>query len=218
MRMRQPVYERLRTAIIRLDLEPGRRLSENELAERFEISRTPIREALIRLSEDRLVEIVPQLGTFVAAISEATVAEALFVRESIELAAVRLAAERATDEDVGALRSLVKEQQKARRAKDLDRFHEFDDEFHRQICELSGHPIAWALVVRANSHLERLRRLSVPRPRDLSGVIAEHERLIDAIARRDPDAAESTLSEHFDAVLAQVDALRATHPELLVDG
>ena len=94
---RDQVYAALRDAIVCAELEPGRRLSENELAELLGVSRTPIREALVRLRDDRLVAIVPQLGTFVTLISNDAVADAAFVREALECGAIRLATERATD-------------------------------------------------------------------------------------------------------------------------
>src|SRR4051812_28202016 len=83
-RARDQVYDLLRESIVTAELEPGRQLSENELAGRLGVSRTPVREALVRLRDDRLVEIVPQLGTFVAPISGRAVADAQFVREALE--------------------------------------------------------------------------------------------------------------------------------------
>src|SRR3954469_968207 len=106
-RARDQVYARLREAMVGAELEPGRRLSENELAGRFGVSRTPIREALVRLRDDRLVEIEPQLGPFVARISGRAVGDAQFVRESLECAAIRLAAEKATAADVRRLRGVL---------------------------------------------------------------------------------------------------------------
>ena len=97
------VYRALRDAIISPELAPGQRLSENELAERLAVSRTPVREALIRLRDERFVQIVPQLGTFVTRISTAAVQDAQFIRESLECAAVRLAATRAEPGDIAAL-------------------------------------------------------------------------------------------------------------------
>src|SRR4051812_2280005 len=89
VRARDHAYDRLRAAIVTADLEPGRQLSETELAGRLGISRTPVREALVRLRDDRLVEVVPQLGTFVARIRDSAVADAQFIREALECAAVR---------------------------------------------------------------------------------------------------------------------------------
>ena len=161
-RARDHVYDRLRESIVTAELAPGRQLSENELAGRLGVSRTPVREALVRLRDDRLVDIVPQLGTFVARISDRALADAQFVREALECAAIRLAAVRATPADVLALRAILSRQEAARDAHDFERFSALDDELHRALCELSGHDVAWRSAGRANGHLDRVRRLSLP--------------------------------------------------------
>src|ERR1700712_5822076 len=95
---RDQAYAHLRRAIVGAELEPGRRLSENQLAELIGVARTPVRGALARLRDDRLVAIVPQLGTFVTFIDEDAVADAHFVREALEVNAIRIAAGVATDD------------------------------------------------------------------------------------------------------------------------
>jgi DNA-binding GntR family transcriptional regulator len=215
--IRGPAYERLRDAIVSAELEPGRRLSENELGELLGVSRTPIREALVRLRDDRLVEIVPQLGTFVAPISLAAVADAQFVREALECAAVRLAADRATIDDIAALNGIVRRQEELRDASEFARFYVLDDEFHAGLCECSGHGVAWSLAQRANGHLNRVRRLSLPQPRYVAEMVAEHQLVLDAVARRDPDAAEAALRHHLRMVLSGVDTIRSEHPDYFAD-
>lgn len=207
----------LRDAIERGELEPGRQLSENELAERLGVSRTPVREALIRLSDDRLVEIVPQLGTFVTRISEGSVYDAQFVREALECAAVRIAAANAKPTDVDALDGLILRQREIRDADEYDRFYVLDDEFHSAICELSGHGIAWSLAQRANGHLNRVRHLSLTQPRYLTEMVAEHELVVEAIRRNDPDAAEAALRHHLKMVVAGLPTLRAEHPDYFAE-
>ena len=118
---RVQAYAALREAIVRAELEPGRQLSENELAARLGVSRTPIREALVRLRDERLVEIVPQLGTFVTRISTPAVADAQFIREALECACVRRAAELATEDDVAALEDNLRAQERARDTRRLRR-------------------------------------------------------------------------------------------------
>src|SRR3982750_163958 len=107
---RTQVYATLRDAIIRAELPPGRKLSENELAGWLGVSRTPIREALVRLRDERLVEIVPQLGTFVSRISPQAVQDAQFIREALECSAVRRAAARATEADLAGLEETLRAQ------------------------------------------------------------------------------------------------------------
>src|SRR5271156_408155 len=116
------VYRALREAIIIAQLAPGQRISENELAERLSVSRTPVREALIRLQDERFVQIVPQLGTFVTPISTAAVEDAQFIREALECAAVRLAAVRADSDDIAALGGLVRRQEEVVAQSDFERF------------------------------------------------------------------------------------------------
>ncbi|HVW17851.1 MAG TPA: GntR family transcriptional regulator [Solirubrobacteraceae bacterium] len=214
---RSQVYEALRGAIVSAELEPGRRLSENELAERLGVSRTPVREALIRLRDDRLVEIVPQLGTFVSHISDAGVQDAQFIRESLECSAIRLAAQRADRADVAALEGLIRRQEEVSAEHDFDRFYLLDDELHGALCELSGHGVAWSLAQRANGHLNRIRRLSLPQPHFLGEMVAEHRAVVEAVGRGEPDAAEAALRHHLRMVLSAVPAIRAEHPDYFED-
>ena len=116
------VYRALREAIVAAELEPGQRISENELTVRLGVSRTPIREALARLRDERFVQVIPQLGTYVTRISTAAVEDAQFVREALECAAVRIAAQRATTADIAALEGLVRRQEEVVANDDFERF------------------------------------------------------------------------------------------------
>jgi GntR family transcriptional regulator, rspAB operon transcriptional repressor len=214
---RTRAYDALRAAIVSGTIAPGARLSENELAETLGVSRTPVREALLRLREDQLVDAVPQFGTFVTPISIRAVKDAQFLREAVECAAVRLAAERARPEDVEQLRDVLRRQEEARDRQDLDAWFNLDEEFHRAVCDLSGRPIAWRVGRRANGHLDRVRRLSLPVPSYLGEMVEEHRRVVDAIDLGDPALAEAALRHHLRMVLSGVPVLRAEHPELFAD-
>jgi DNA-binding GntR family transcriptional regulator len=207
------VYAALRDAIVRAELAPGQKLSENDLAGRLGVSRTPVREAIARLREDRLVEVIPQLGTFVAPISAQAVADAQFIREALECAAVRLAAEHATDDDVAALEENVRAQERARDGDDFDSFYVLDDSFHQHISNLSGHPMAWAICQRAKGHLNRVRRLSLSFGGYLASMVEDHRSITAALARQDADEAELAMRYHLRMVLREVPQLRTDHPE-----
>ena len=210
---RVQVYAALRQAIVRGDLEPGRRLSENALANDLGVSRTPVREALGRLRDDRLVEIIPQLGSFVSRISVQAVGDAQFIREALECAAVRRAAELAGEDDIARLEENLNSQDRAGDAGDLDAFYLLDDAFHRGLCDLSGHAAVWAVSDRAKSHLNRVRRLSLAMPDYLPEMISEHRTVVGAVAGHDPDAAEEALRHHLRMVLREVPRLRDEHPD-----
>lgn len=211
------VYSALREAIVSTELEPGRQVSENEIADRLGVSRTPVREALARLRDDQLVQIVPQLGTFVSRISVSGVDDAQFLREALECSAVRLAAERAEAGDIAELNALIARQEAARDERDAGAFFLLDDELHSRLCELSGRPIAWTIVARANGHLNRVRRLSLAEPSYIAEMIEEHKAVVEAVRRRDPDAAENALRHHLRMVLSDLPHIRTDHPEYFED-
>lgn len=214
---RDRVYLTLRDAITTAALVPGRRLSENELAGELGVSRTPIREALALLREERLVAIVPQLGTFVTRISTAAVADAAFVREALECSAVRLAAERIEADALEGLEANLAAQEQARDAVDVAAFDGLDDALHRGLCEASGHGIAWTLAHRANGQLDRIRRLSLREPGYLAEMVAEHGDVLAAVAAGDADSAERTLRHHLRMVPSLLPTIRTAHPEYFED-
>lgn len=206
---RARVYLTLREAITTAELVPGRRLSENELAGQLGVSRTPIREALALLREERLVAIVPQLGTFVTRVSPVAVADAAFVREALECAAVRHAARRIGSDALAELQANLAAQELA----DPVRFDGLDDEFHRVLADASGHGIAWTLAHRANGQLDRIRGLSLPEPGYVGEMVKEHHDVVAAVARGDADGAERALRHHLQMVPSLLGALRQRHPD-----
>jgi GntR family transcriptional regulator, rspAB operon transcriptional repressor len=207
------VYVALREAIMSAELEPGRRLSENELADLLGVSRTPVREALARLRDEGLVAIVPQLGTFVTLISPHAVEDAAFVREALECSAVRLATERATPRDLEELQANLAAQDRALQSDDAEAFDRLDQALHHRLCELSGHEIAWWLSRRANGQLARIRRLSLPEADYRAEMLVEHRAVVAAMAQEDPDRAERAMRHHLRMVLSSLPRIQAKHPD-----
>src|SRR6201985_269174 len=183
------LYAALRDLIVRAELAPGDRVSEPELRDRLGVSRTPIPEALGRLRDDRLVEVRPQIGTFVARISPAAVSDAQFIREALECTAVRVFAELADVESMAQMEENLRAQERATDRIDIDAWQLLDDTFHRQICDLSGHPAVWPVNERAKSHLTRLRRLSLSMPDYLPTMVEAHRTVAEAVGNHDPDGA-----------------------------
>lgn len=217
--VRPQVYSVLRQAIIVSELEPGAALSENELASRIGVSRTPVREALIKLAGEGFIEIYPQLGTFVSKIRGSDVAQLQFMRQTLECASIRLTAERVDDEQVRELRHLLDQQRRFAARSDYPAFHDADDLLHRRLAEIAGFPKIWEVVQAAKMHLDRLRRLSLPVPSQMSHLIAEHRAVVDALADRDADAAERALREHLDAsgIAEMLQRLSEQHPSYFDD-
>jgi DNA-binding GntR family transcriptional regulator len=215
---KERAYWHLRRAIITAQLAPGQKVSESEIARQLGVSRTPAREALAALRGEGLVAIVPQLGTFVTPISEEAVADATFAREALECAAIRLAAERAQPADLEALKANLEEQELAREAGDLARFDVLDEDLHRQLCDLSGHGIAWTLSRRVSGHLGRVRELGLRDPDLLATVLEAHREIVEAVGANDADRAEARLRAHLRRVLSTLPALRVMYPGFFEDG
>src|SRR5271163_1960713 len=150
------ISEALRERIVTLDLPPGAPLSEKELADGFGVSRTPVREALLRLAEDRLVDIYPQSGTFVARISASAARDAMAIRSALERFAVREAAKRAEADDIAALDRILRDQRAAAAENEIAAFHDADEALHATISIIAGHPNVWRVVKRAKTHVDRV--------------------------------------------------------------
>jgi DNA-binding GntR family transcriptional regulator len=208
--------EIIRAKIISLELAPGTQLSENELAGQLGLSRTPVRESLILLAEERLVSVVPQVGTLVAPIVESEIATSQFVRESLELAALGESVGKASAAQIDGLNDLVDAQRAADRHDDTEKFFALDEEFHYSLMNISGHGSAWRTVGQAKSHLDRARRLSLSTTRQLSTLIEQHQQIVDSLAAGDADAAANALRGHLRKVFNDIAAIREKNPEFFV--
>lgn len=210
------VFERLRESIIGLELAPGAVLARNELAQLFGVSQTPVRDALIKLSEEGLVDIFPQHATVVSRIDIASALQAHFLRQAIELEVAGTLAERPTELLVAQLRGQVEVQAALASGEDYDRFIAADREFHRLMYVAAGVPDLYDLVRQRSGHVDRLRRLHLPAAGKARAVVRDHRRIVDAIAAGDPAQARERVREHLSGTLGQVDRIRAEHPDFVV--
>jgi DNA-binding GntR family transcriptional regulator len=210
------VFERLRDQIIALELVPGAVLARNELADMFGVSQTPVRDALIKLSEEGLVDIFPQHATVVSRIDTAQALQAHFLRRSIELEIAATLAAQPTELLVAQLRAQVDIQAALAGSEDFDRFFAADREFHRLMYVAAGVPDLYDLVRRRSGHVDRLRRLHLPTVGKARTVVRDHRRIVEAIAAGDADQAQQRVREHLSGTLGQVEKLRAEHPDYVV--
>jgi len=208
------IYSQLRHEIVMLHLRPGARLSENELAARFGTSRAPVREALIRLVEDGLIEVRPQRGSFVSRISLQAMERARFVREALEAAIVRRAAEQELAVPARAELEAALEAQRAA-AGDPERFTEQDDRFHRGLAQAAGLGNVWDVIEREKAQFDRVRYLSLPNTTPVDVLIRQHRAILDAVIEGRPAVAERELRKHLREVLQIADDLALRHRELI---
>jgi DNA-binding GntR family transcriptional regulator len=211
------VFERLREQIISLGLPPGSPLSRLALAEQFGVSSTPIRDALMRLDEEGLVEVYPQHATVVSRIDIERAQQAQFLRQSLELEIVRTLA---LDHDaplVEELNHTITLQQQSAKAGDFTKFMAADDDFHRQLYAGAGKGELWALVKSRSGHIDRLRRLHLPSPGKAQDIVRHHKLIVAAIGASQPDEAQRHLRKHLSGTLGYLAEIRARFPEYLSD-
>lgn len=207
----------LRQGIAQLRLRPGEALSEKEIAARFGVSRQPVREAFIKLSEAGLVEIRPSRGTYVMKISVREVVDARYVREAIECDIARTASRLATREQTARLRAIVVEQESAAAAGDRWRFNDRDVAFHRGIADIVGCDYAWRIVEAARLQIDRVRHLSLPDASPMALLIRQHVTVLERLAAGDADGAGAAMRRHLREVLLALPRIAAAHPDLFAD-
>lgn len=208
------VERALRHAIVTLELPPGTALSENELAERFRMSRQPIREALIALAHAGLVEIQPRRGTTVVRISHDQLRQVRFIRESIEVAVARDAA-RSFDPAVRRRIELcLVAQSRHAETMDIEAFRREDEAFHAALAEGVGHPAAWQVIDGVKAHMDRVCHLTLPMPDTLPHLVAQHRAIVTAIDAGDADAAERAVRAHLTHILEALPLVEANFAHL----
>ena len=198
------VYEILREKILNGEFAPGERLDIASIAKQLGVSRTPLKEALNQLEIDGLIEINPRSGTYVADLTPEDVAECCEVRRVLEVYAVELAVQHASDEDIKRLEALVQELKELTAAKDPDviyaRHLRLDHEFHKQIVALARN----SRLSRAHAHeniqeqIKRIKHIRYSRSGpDLDIIQQEHERIMAAFKARDAEAAKAAMDAHL---------------------
>jgi DNA-binding GntR family transcriptional regulator len=208
----QIVHARLRAQIVSMQRKPGESIDEKEIAKANGVSRTPVREALLRLAEEGLVEIVAKTGTAVALIPAAELPEAILARRALEQVAVRAAAEFAQNSDVLRLRAIVERQRERMTAHDVNGFHEEDEALHQAITEVAGYPGIWRIIRQLKVQVDRYRRLTLPQSHRMDRALSEHAEIVSAIAERNPDRADAAMVKHMDWLGASLAEIRELNP------
>jgi DNA-binding GntR family transcriptional regulator len=211
------VLDHLRDRIIALDLPPGMVLSRADLAAAYGVSQTPVRDALMRLEEEGLVDVFPQHKTVVSRIDIRSAQQAHFLRRAIELEIARVLAAAPDDGLVKRLRGGIARQQAALATGDFGDLASADEAFHRHMYAAAGVPELWDDVRRRSGHIDRLRRLHLPVQGKGEAIVRDHTRIVEAIARGDTEAAQRRVREHLSGTLSQVDAIRARHPQYVTN-
>jgi DNA-binding GntR family transcriptional regulator len=211
------VHAALRGEIIAGRLAPRAMLSEQEIAAGFGISRTPVREAMIKLAEEGLVEIFPQYGSFVAPIKLRDVFDSQFAREALECAAVEKAVERLDAALERELKAVIARQRTLQRPQHRELFFRADEDLHMLILRIAGHGNAWHFVEGAKGQMDRVRHFAIAIARKQAAILAEHEAVVDRLVARDRGGAVDAMRTHLRAIFRTIEMLRNEKSDYFVD-
>jgi DNA-binding GntR family transcriptional regulator len=210
------IYTILWELIISIQLKPGQAMSEKEVSEVLKASKTPVREAIIKLEETGLVQVVPKSGTYVSPISLDRYIEACFTRLNLEAGAVRRAAERSNDlKSVMYLEATINRQIKALAEEDDQTFFQQDEALHQAFFDMAGVPGVWDVLKKTQSEVYRFRSLKrIYNIRRAGQIIDEHKAIVAAIRSGSADDAEAALITHIGSLESEINQISA-HPEIL---
>jgi DNA-binding GntR family transcriptional regulator len=208
----QQIYTDLRHLIIDLTLRPGTVLSKNDIAERFSVSQTPVREAMILLEEEGLVDIFPQSRTEVSHIDVQSAREAHFLRLSVEIEVARTLAESIDDAGLARLGARIAAHETELRADNQTGFKLADNAFHEEMLHLAGVQGLTQVIDRRRGHYDRIRGLYLRLQERRKIVIKEHRAILKALKSHDSAAAEAAVRAHLGKSLAIVDQIQDRYP------
>lgn len=205
------IYRILKERIIKNDLPPGSRLSEPEVAQRYDISRQPVRETFIKLAEEGLVIVRPQRKTLVTKIDLPTVLQSRFIREAVEADIVALLAQAGDPALVRELRQQLANQSEVAQVSRPDFINE-DQRFHRTLAEAAGKDVAWKFLERINSQMDRVRFLSL-RQFPAEQLVEEHGRVVDQIELGDASTAALAMRAHLKRLIGDLPQIASEHAD-----
>ena len=199
--------EELKTAIITGKLAPGERLSEEKLASSLKVGRVPLREALRRLEAEGYFTILSNNEVVVSKPTMEELQDYYTIASVLEGLAARLAVERAQPEEISRLRELHQLLREAYKEKDVTRYYEINSNFHRFIAEMARNERLYRLVDQMRQEIQKTRILSLHLPQRLDYSMREHDQILDAFLKKNPELAEATVVRHLKN---QMEALKKT--------
>jgi DNA-binding GntR family transcriptional regulator len=202
------VAYRLRELLVEGSIAPGAKLNERELAERLNISRTPLREAIKMLAAEGLVELLPNRGAVAVSLSEQDVLDTFEVMAGLEGLSGELAAQRITDAELAEIKALHYEMLAAHTRRDLSAYYRLNAQIHKAINQAAKNPVLQSTYTLVNARLQALRFRSNQDEAKWKNAVKEHEQMISALSQRDGTALRAVLVQHLhnkrDVVVAQL--------------
>lgn len=209
-------YNLIKERIFHLELEPGTKISEKEIADELQVSRTPVREAFMKLAEEELLDIIPQSGTIVSKINLEHVEEGRFMREKIEKEIVTLACSSFDDEYKFKMETNIAMQEVSADKNNFYRLFELDEEFHQILFQATGKMRTWKMLQQLNIPFNRLRILRLSEVSNASNIISQHKEIYQLITERKKDQAAEVMEQHLRLVVVEQETIKSKYPHYFI--
>ncbi|MDQ0719737.1 MULTISPECIES: GntR family transcriptional regulator [unclassified Paenibacillus] len=209
-------YNLLKERILHLELKPGTKISEKEIADELQVSRTPVREAFMKLAEEELLDIIPQSGTIVSHINLEHVEEGRFMREKMEKEIVTLACVSFPEEFRFRLETNIAMQEVCIGKNNFYRLFELDEEFHQILFQGTGKLRTWKMLQQLNIPFNRLRLLRLAEDSNLEVIISQHKEIYRLITERQTDQAVQVMEAHLRLVVIEQESIKAKYPHYFI--
>lgn len=207
------VFDHLHAKIQSLELLPGTRISEAEVASLLGVSRQPVRDAFNRLGNLKLLKVRPQRATQVSGFSLQQIENARFIRLAVELEVLRNACRIWDAACARRLDDNLELQRKAIATGQIERFHQLDYDYHKLLCRLGGHPLAFEKIDLCKQQVERLCVLSLSKDGEDTAILADHENIATALNSKKPDQVEAALRHHLHRLDSVIKTIHQQHSE-----
>jgi GntR family transcriptional regulator, rspAB operon transcriptional repressor len=205
--MRDQIYPLIRDLILTGQIAPGDILDEKAVAAQLRVSRTPVREAVKKLSDEHLVDVVAQSGTRVASIDTQEIEQAYLIRRALEMESAARAAPRMNDAHAENLTDILLLHERAIEQKNFVKAIAIDDSFHRTIAQIAEMPRLWHMVEISKAHLDRCRHMLLPRTGEAAATLEQHREVIRALNTRTGETARDAMRNHLDAAYRSVERM-----------
>lgn len=212
---RDYAFRVIKDNIVSLELKPGTLVSENEIAMELGISRTPVREAIIDLAKVSVIEILPQRGSYVALIDPKMVEESRFLRHVLDRAVIKVACERAGEDDLAELEENVHLQEFYLEKDNPEKIYELDNEFHQLIYKAADKSTIYDMRSTMMIHFDRVRTLSVAAVKDMK-IVSDHRGMLEAIKAKDQEEAVRLVDKHLSRYQVDEAMIEEQYPEYFI--
>jgi GntR family transcriptional regulator, rspAB operon transcriptional repressor len=202
--MRDQIYPLIRDLILTGTIKPGDAIDEKSIATQLSISRTPVREAVKKLSDEHLVDVVAQSGTRAARVDAKEIEQAYLIRRALEIESAAQAALHMSDSYAESLNDILGLHERSLEQHKFVKAIALDDNFHRQIAQIAELPRLWHMIEISKAHLDRCRHMLLPRAGEAAATLEQHRAIIRALNTKKPDAAREAMRHHLDTSYAGI--------------